>query len=68
MYNDKSDQCNIYPLMLFYITCKCLDHDDDDDDVKMKRVLVISIAIAVSAAVTAAVLLVAGSVLSTQNG
>ena len=48
--------------MLFHVTCNCLDGK------KMKSFLVVVTAITVIAAVTAAVLLVVGSVLSTLNG
>ena len=48
--------------MLFHVTWKCLDGK------KTKCYLVVATAIAVTAAVTAPVLLLVGSVLSTQNG
>ena len=47
---------------LFYITCKHLDRK------KTKVFLMVVTAIAVIAAVTGTVLLIVGSVLSTQNG
>ena len=49
-------------IMLFHVTCKCLEEK------KMKSLLAVVTAIAVTAAVPATVLLVVGSVLSTENG
>ena len=49
-------------IMLFYVTCKHLERK------KTKVFLAVVTAIAVIAAVTGTVLLIVGSVLSTQNG
>ena len=49
-------------IMLFHITCKCLERK------KTKAFLAVVTAIAVIAAVTGTVLLAVGSVLSIQNG
>ena len=61
----KDNQINVIScafIMLFHVTCNCLDGK------KMKCFQMVVTAIAVTAAVTAPVLLIVGSVLSTLNG